>query len=77
MPRADTIPGFRLALRNVPCKTNLLGIKGAGEAGTVGALAAVVNACVDALAPVTGITHIDMPVTPEKVWRSLQRQRAA
>lgn len=61
----------------MPCKTNLLGIKGAGEAGTVGSPPAVVNACVDALAPVIGITHIDMPVTPFKVWRLLQGARAA
>lgn len=77
LPRADTVPRFKLGLRNVPCTTNPLGIKGAGEAGTVGALATVVNACVDALQPATGITHIDMPVTPEKVWLLLSGRAAA
>jgi carbon-monoxide dehydrogenase large subunit len=77
MPRADNLPSFRLGLRNVPCTTNPLGIKGAGEAGTVGAPPAVVNACVDALFPGTGITHVDMPVTPEKVWRLLTGRQIA
>ena len=50
----------------MPTKTSPLGVKGAGEAGNVGALAAIMNAVVDALSPL-GITHIDMPATPEKV----------
>ena len=54
----------------MPCKTNLLGVKGCGEAGCAGALPSVMNAVVDALGEL-GITHIDMPVTPEKVWRVL------
>jgi carbon-monoxide dehydrogenase large subunit len=55
----------------VPTKTNPLGIKGAGEAGNVGALAAILNAVVDALAPL-GVETLDMPATPEKVWRAIQ-----
>jgi carbon-monoxide dehydrogenase large subunit len=60
----------------VPTKTNPLGVKGAGEAGNVGALAAIMNAVVDALSA-EGVTHIDMPATPEKVWRAIQDARAA
>jgi len=55
-------------------KTNPLGVKGAGEAGNVGALAAIMNAVVDALSPL-GITHIDMPATPEKVWQAIRDAR--
>jgi carbon-monoxide dehydrogenase large subunit len=75
MPRADDVPMFDCAFRHVPCTTNPLGVKGAGEAGAVGAPPAVINAIVDALAPVTGITHIDMPATREKVWRVLRDAR--
>ena len=60
----------------VPTKTNPLGVKGAGEAGNVGALAAIMNAVVDALSPL-GIVHIDMPVTPERVWRAIHAARAS
>jgi carbon-monoxide dehydrogenase large subunit len=73
MPRADDVPSFDCDLHNVPCTTNPLGVKGAGEAGAVGAPAAVINAIVDALHERTGATHIDMPATREKVWRMLQR----
>ena len=62
---------FEMDENPVPTKTNPLGVKGAGEAGNVGALAAIMNAVVDALAPL-GITHIDMPATPEKVWRAIR-----
>jgi carbon-monoxide dehydrogenase large subunit len=72
MPRADDVPMIDCAFHHVPCTTNPLGVKGAGEAGAVGAPPAVINAVVDALAPVTGITHIDMPATRESVWRVLQ-----
>jgi carbon-monoxide dehydrogenase large subunit len=71
MPRADDVPSFDCEFHNVPCTGNPLGVKGAGEAGAVGAPAAVVNAVVDALHARTGLTHIDMPVTREKVWRAL------
>jgi carbon-monoxide dehydrogenase large subunit len=71
MPRADDLPDIASELRPVPCRTNALGVKGIGEAGTTAALAAVMNAVADALPP--GAT-IDMPATPERVWRALQHQ---
>jgi aerobic carbon-monoxide dehydrogenase large subunit len=72
MPRANHIPNFHFETRNVPCVTNLLGIKGAGEAGTIGACPAVMNAMVDALNRAYGIKHIDMPATPSLVWQAIQ-----
>ena len=74
MPRASDAPSFSVENHSVPCKTNLLGVKGCGEAGCAGALPSVMNAVVDALSEV-GVTHIDMPVTPEKVWRALNGAR--
>jgi len=72
LPRADDLPPLRIELRDdVPCKTNPLGIKGSGEAGAVGAPPAVINAIVDALSEF-GVRHIDMPATPEKIWRAIQ-----
>lgn len=71
MPRADTMPNIQFAWQEVPSPTNPLGIKGAGEAGTVGAAPALVNAVLDALAPL-GIEEIDMPVTSLKVWELLR-----
>jgi aerobic carbon-monoxide dehydrogenase large subunit len=71
MPRADDMCSFELENHPVPTATNPIGAKGAGEAGNVGALAAIMNAVVDALSPL-GITHIDMPATPDKVWRAIQ-----
>ena len=68
MPRAGDLPTFDCGFHHVPCTTNPLGVKGAGEAGAVGAPAAVVNAVANAL----GVRHIDMPLTPEKVWRALR-----
>jgi carbon-monoxide dehydrogenase large subunit len=70
MPRADDLPNFAIGSHEVPAKTNPLGIKGAGEAGTVGALPAVMNAVNDALAPL-GIRNFDMPATPERLWRAI------
>ncbi|WP_020698355.1 xanthine dehydrogenase family protein molybdopterin-binding subunit [Reyranella massiliensis] len=72
LPRASDAPLFSIISHPVPCKTNSLGVKGCGEAGCAGALPSVMNAVVDALSE-AGITHIDMPVTPEKVWRALNR----
>ena len=69
---ASDAPSFSITSHPVPCKTNSLGVKGCGEAGCAGALPSVMNAVVDALSE-AGITHIDMPVTPEKVWRALNR----
>jgi aerobic carbon-monoxide dehydrogenase large subunit len=74
MPRAHEYPDFRLATREVPTAVNPLGAKGVGEAGTVGALGAAMNAINDALAPL-GIRHFDMPATPARVWEAIQAAR--
>lgn len=71
MPRADNVPGFDFSTRNIPSTTNALGIKGAGEAGTIGATPAVMNAIVDAIYREYQIAHIDMPVTPAKLWATI------
>ncbi|MSP01266.1 MAG: xanthine dehydrogenase family protein molybdopterin-binding subunit [Acetobacteraceae bacterium] len=75
MPRADEFPDFRLATREVPTKVNPIGAKGVGEAGTVGAMAAAMNAINDALAPL-GIRHFDMPATPGRVWEAITKAQA-
>jgi carbon-monoxide dehydrogenase large subunit len=79
LPRADDVPAFHFASRPVPATTNPLGAKGCGEAGTTGALPAVMNAVVDALARECGLTHLDMPATPQRVWAALAagKSRAA
>jgi len=71
LPRADDLPDIEVDLIEVPCETNPLGVKGAGEAGAVGSPPAVVNALIDALSD-AGVTAIDMPATPEVVWKALQ-----
>jgi aerobic carbon-monoxide dehydrogenase large subunit len=71
MPRAGDFCTFRLGENEVPTKTNPLGVKGAGESGTVGALASVMNAVNDALARI-GAPYLQMPATPEKVWRAMR-----
>ena len=71
MPRASDLTAFHVDSNPVPTKTNPLGVKGAGEAGCVGALPAVANALVDALS-VLGIKHIEMPATPERLWRAIR-----
>ena len=71
-PRADQLPAFRAGFdETIPCKTNLLGVKGCGEIGTIGAVPAVVHAVLDALNE-RGVLHLEMPLTTEKVWRALQ-----
>jgi carbon-monoxide dehydrogenase large subunit len=70
LPRADNFPEIEVILCEVPCKTNPLGVKGAGEAGAVGSAPATINAIVDALADL-GVKHVDMPATPQKLWRIL------
>jgi carbon-monoxide dehydrogenase large subunit len=71
MPRADDLPAIELSLlEDTPCTTNPMGIKGAGEAGAIGACPAVMNALLDALRPL-GVRRLDMPATPERVWRAL------
>jgi carbon-monoxide dehydrogenase large subunit len=68
LPRAADGPDFVFETSNVPCTTNPLGVKGAGEAGAIGSCPAVVNAIVDGLWREYKIDHIDMPATPERVW---------
>ncbi len=75
MPRAADAPAFVFETRNVPCKTNPLGVKGAGEAGAIGSCPAVMNAVIDALDRAYGIRAIDMPATPQKVWAAIQAAR--
>jgi carbon-monoxide dehydrogenase large subunit len=73
MPRAGDAPSFTLDLNVVPCPSNDLGVKGAGEGGACGAPPAIISAVCDAL----GVAHVDMPITPESIWRILQGKRAA
>jgi carbon-monoxide dehydrogenase large subunit len=72
MPRADDFPSFDSELVEIPCTTNPLGIKGIGESGTIGAPPTVVNAVLDALR-VFGVDHIDMPLTPTRIWEAVTR----
>ena len=76
MPRADDFCEIEIESRPVPTKLNPLGAKGAGEAGTVGALPAVMLAILDALAPL-GVKALDMPASPERVWRAIQAARGS
>jgi aerobic carbon-monoxide dehydrogenase large subunit len=76
LPRADDLPDIEVELLEIPCATNPLGVKGAGEAGAVGSPPAVISALIDALAD-DGVTHIDMPATPETVWKALTLTNAA
>jgi carbon-monoxide dehydrogenase large subunit len=76
MPRADDMSFIEVRSNPVPTKTNPLGVKGAGEAGNVGALPAVANAIVDALS-VYGVRHVPMPATPERVWHAIRDGKAA
>lgn len=75
MPRADDFCDFKMGSHPVPTSTNPLGVKGAGEGGTVGGLAAVMNAVNDALAPM-GVPNVMMPATPEKIWRAIREAEA-
>ena len=77
MPRADDFPFFHFETRNVPSTTNALGIKGAGEAGTIGATPAALNAVTDALYRACGIDHIEMPATPARVWAAIDDASAS
>ncbi len=71
LPRADDLPDFAITLTGVPTGANPLGVKGSGQAGAMAAPQAIICAVLDALAPL-GVTHIDMPATPERVWRAIQ-----
>jgi carbon-monoxide dehydrogenase large subunit len=75
MPRADDVPPFDVSTKVTPCTHNPLGAKGCGEAGAIGAPAAMMNAVHDALAPV-GVKRIDMPASPHRVWNAIQSARA-
>jgi carbon-monoxide dehydrogenase large subunit len=75
MPRASDLPSFKLGSNITACTHNPLGVKGVGEVGSIGVPVAVVNAVVDALADL-GIKHVDMPVTPERIWRHIQQAQA-
>jgi len=74
LPRADDMPALRLERMCTPSAFNTLGAKGVGEAGTIGAPPAILNAVLDALAPL-GVQHIDIPLTPERVWRAMRDAR--
>jgi len=71
VPRADQLPSFDTARTVTPTPVNPLGIKGAGETGTIASTPAIANAVMDALAPF-GVTHIDMPLTPDKLWSAMR-----
>ncbi len=76
LPRAEDLPDIEVDLMEIPCETNPMGVKGAGEAGAVGSPPALINALVDALVG-AGVSHIDMPATPETVWKAIHRAKAA
>jgi len=76
MPRADDVPSFKVGTKVTPCTHNPLGAKGCGEAGAIGAPAALMNAVMDALAPV-GVTRFDMPASPHRVWQAIRSARAS
>jgi carbon-monoxide dehydrogenase large subunit len=75
MPRATDISAVEVKSNPVPTRTNPLGVKGAGEAGCVGAMPAVANALVDALSHL-GVRHVEMPATPERLWRAIYQGNA-
>jgi carbon-monoxide dehydrogenase large subunit len=75
LPRAEGTPSFAFETRNVRCRNNPLGVKGAGEAGAIGSCPAVMNAVVDALWRAFRIRHLDMPATPERVWTAIEDGR--
>jgi carbon-monoxide dehydrogenase large subunit len=76
IPRASDLPNVTIRTRAVPTQVNPLGAKGVGEAGTVGSLAATINAICDALKPL-GVTHIEMPATPARIWETIVKAREA
>lgn len=76
LPRADDLPPIEVHLVEIPTKTNRLGVKGSGQAGAIGAPQTVINAVLDALRPL-GVTAIDMPATPARIWTAIQQARGA
>ena len=75
LPRADIVPHVHFDMHNSPCTTNPLGVKGAGEAGAIGAPPAVINAIINAIHPHTGLEHVDMPVTAASLWTAIGAPR--
>jgi carbon-monoxide dehydrogenase large subunit len=75
LPRAEDTPGFVFETKNVACKSNPLGVKGAGEAGAIGSCPAVMNAVLDALWRTYRIRHLDMPATAQRVWAAIEERR--
>jgi carbon-monoxide dehydrogenase large subunit len=75
VPKAGFFPRFEVDRTETPSDVNPLGVKGAGETGTIASTPAVVNAVMDALAPI-GVTHVDMPLTPERIWRTIEQAQA-
>ena len=75
VPKAGFFPRFEVDRTETPSDVNPLGVKGAGETGTIASTPAVVNAVMDALAPL-GVRHVDMPLTPERIWRTIQQAQA-
>src|SRR5205085_10820877 len=76
VPRADDLPALETALSEVPSPTNRLGVRSGGEGATTPALAVVINAIVDALSEF-GVRHVEMPATPERVWRAIQESKSS
>jgi aerobic carbon-monoxide dehydrogenase large subunit len=74
VPRAESVPDIRSQFQETPSTTNPLGVKGIGESGSIGAPPTIVHAVLDALAPF-GITHLDMPLTPPKIWAAIRAAR--
>jgi carbon-monoxide dehydrogenase large subunit len=75
LPRAADLPSMAVGHHGVPCATNPLGVKGAGESGVAGSLPSGVNAVLDALAG-RGVAHLDLPMTPHRIWAALRAARA-
>jgi carbon-monoxide dehydrogenase large subunit len=73
IPRAEDSPEYVLGSTVTPSPSNPLGVKGVGEAGTIGATPAIANAVIDALSPL-GVRHLDIPFTPEQVWRAIPKK---
>ena len=72
LPRASHTPDFSFETRNVPCKNNPMGLKGAGEAGAIGSCPAIMNAILDALWRSYNIRHLDMPATAPRIWAAIE-----
>jgi carbon-monoxide dehydrogenase large subunit len=75
VPKAENFPAFEISRTETPSPHNPLGVKGVGEMGTIASTPTIANAVMDALAPL-GIRHLDMPLTPEKIWQAIQASNA-